>query len=173
MITRVAKNRITNRRKKKYTFPTYNIDDIYKAFVKKQKGIEEISKKTNVSLQEYKSIVHLCNEEISNMMAFEGSYIMLPYNLGELGVIKNKVTFKDNELRAMFDHAHYKKTGEKKLHLYKEKDYRAKWTWRKRTCKVRNRNMYSFTPTRTNTGKVGKVMKEQFGYNTYLTKSRL
>lgn len=173
MITRVAKNRITNRRKKKYTFPTYNIDDIYKGFVKKQKAIEEQTKRINISVQDYKNITHICNEELSNMIALEGNYVMLPYNLGELGVIKDKVKFQDNEIKAMFDYAHYKKTGEKKLHLHKEKDYRARWYWRKRTCKIKNRNMYSFKPTRTNTGKVGKVMKQDFGYNTYLTKSKI
>lgn len=172
MITRVAKNRITNRRKKKYTFPTYNIDDIYKSFIKKQSEIED-NKGIKISVQEYKHIVHTANEIFSDMIANEGIYLMLPYNLGELGVIKGKVTFQDDEIKKMFDYAHYKATGEKRLHLHKEKDYRARWFWRKRTCKVKNRNMYSFTPTRTNTGKVGKVMKQQFGYNTYLTKSKL
>ena len=172
MITRVAKNRITDRRKKKYTFPTYNIDDIFKSFIKKQLELEE-NKRINLSIQEYKNIVHTCNQELSDMIALEGTYIMLPYSLGELGIIKRKVTFQDNELKAMFDYAHFKKTGEKKLHLHKHKDYAARWFWKKRTCRIKNRNMYSFKPTRTNTGKVGKIMKEDFGYNTYLTKSKL
>lgn len=172
MITRVAKNRVTDRRKKKYTFPTYNIDDIYKDFVKNQLEVEE-KKRINLTVQEYKNIAHTANQVFSDMMALEGIYLMLPYNLGELGVIKGKVTFQDNEIKKMFDYAHYKATGEKRLHLHKEKDYRARWYWKKKSCKVKNRNMYSFTPTRTNTGKVGSVMKRQFGYNTYLTKSKL
>lgn len=172
MITRVAKNRITNRRKKKYTFPIYNIDDIYKGFNKKQLDIEEL-KRINLTIQEYKEIVHLCNEELSSMIALKGSSFKLPYNLGDLLITKDKVKYQDNELKAMFDYAHFKATGEKKLHLFKDKDYRARWWWKKRNCKVRNKNMYSFTPTRTNTGKVGSIMKQPFGYNTYLTKSKL
>lgn len=172
MITRVAKVRITERRKKKYVFPTYNIDDIYKEFTKVQKELRE-DLKINLSLQEYKEIVHLCNDEMSNMIALEGSCFALPYNLGDLHIVKGTVKYSDNELKSMFDFAHFKKTGEKKLHLFKENDYRARWWWAKRKCKVKNKNMYSFTPTRTNTGKVGKIMKQPFGYNTYLTKSKL
>lgn len=172
MITRVAKVRISNRRKKKYTFPTYNIDDIYKEFCKNQLELEE-AKRINVTIQTYKEIVHLCNEELSNMIALEGSTFALPYNLGGLSITKDKVKYQDNELKSMFDFAHFKKTGEKKLHLFKEKDFRARWWWAKRKCKVKNKNMYSFTPTRTNTGKVGSVMKQPFGYNTYLSKSKL
>jgi hypothetical protein len=172
MITRVAKIRITNRRKKKYTFPTYNIDDIYKDFNNKQLELEE-TKRIIISLQKYKNIAHLCNKELSKMIATEGSFFNLPYNLGTLSISKDKVKYQDNELKSMFDFAHFKKTGEKKLHLLKDEDYRARWWWGKRKCKVKNKNMYSFTPTRTNTAKVSVVMKQPFGYNTYLSKSKL
>ncbi len=172
MINRVAKNCTTNRRKKKYTFPTYNIDDIYKAFVKKQKEVPE-SRRINLSLQDYKEIVHMCNDELSNMITLEGIYINLPYRLGDLYITKDKVKYQDNELKAMFDFNHYNKTGEKQLHVFKENDYRARWWWAKRVCKVKNKNMYSFTPTRTNTSKVASIMKKPFGYNTYLSKSKL
>lgn len=172
MITRVAKNRVTNRRKKKYTFPIYNIDDIYKGFLIKQEEVD-INKKINKTIQEYKEIVHLCNEELSSMIALEGSSFSLPYNLGDLLITKDIVKYQDNELKSMFDFAHYKKTGEKKLHLFKQNDLRARWWWKKRSCRVINKNMYSFTPTRTNTGKVGKIMKQEFGYTTYLTKSKM
>jgi hypothetical protein len=172
MITRVAKNRITDRRKKKYTFPTYNTDDIYKSFIKSQKELPK-DLKILISLQEFKEIVYEANKELSEMIATEGSCFKLPYNTGELSVIKDKVKYQDNELKAMFDYGHYHKTGEKRFHLLKDKDYRARWWWTKRKCKVKNKNMYSFTPTRTNTSKVAKIMKKPFGYNTYLTKSKI
>jgi hypothetical protein len=172
MITRIAKNRITNRRKKKYTFPTYNSDDIYKSFkIAQQELPEDI--RVIISCKEFKDIVYEANKELSTMIASEGMCFKLPYSLGELSVIKSKVTFQDNELKAMIDWGHYNKTKEKKLFVLKEKDYRARWWWKKRLCRVKNKNMYSFTPTRTNTRKIAEVMQKQFGYNTYHTKSKL
>jgi hypothetical protein len=172
MITRVAKNRTTDRRKKKYTFSTYNIDDIYKDFVLVQSQMSE-DLRIDLSIQDFKAIVHEANKEFSEMIGTEGSSFKLPYNTGQLAIIKDKVKFQDNEIKAMFDYGHYHKTGEKRHHILKDKDYRARWWWSKRKCKVKNKNMYSFTPTRTNTQKVARVMLKAFGYNTYLTKSKI
>ncbi len=158
MIKRVAKNRITERRKITYTNPCYNIDDIFKFYKKSLKT------KNGISKELFKEICYEYNKELSRSIVEDSAIVKLPYRLGELSIRKRKMNYDYLKM----DYNHFRKTGKQIFHLNSHSDeWKARWFWSKRSCIVINKTMYSFVPTCSNKKALANVMLSEGGHRNY------
>lgn len=167
MITQVTKNPKTDRRKKTLLQPCYNIDDIYKEYKLEKKHKQS---KNIISKSLFKEICFTFNKILCKKI-LEGIVFVLPYRLGELGITKRKMSYKERELKV--DFGHFNKTKELTHFVNEHSDsYRARWQWRKKNCRVINKRMYSFTPTMSNKRALSKIMLQPNGYTMFLNSNK-
>ncbi len=143
--------------------PCYNIEDIYKFY---KKAIANKSIKYKVTLAQYKDICYSYNQTITDLILNHSQCVKLPYRLGEIGIKKRKMNYKEKYLK--FDYGEYNKTGNKTFHLNAHSnEWKARWYWSKKRCVVINKSLYSFTPTMTNKRKLSAIMLQKGGHKKF------
>lgn len=119
--------------------------------------------KNPVSYDEYKKILIHTNIEFMRLIIEEGKEIRMPY-LGMLSVRKTR-----NSKTKVFDYNYFNTTGEKRFIDNEHSDgYKARFHWRKTTCKVPGKKAYTFDATRDNSRALGIEMKKFNGHAKYV-----
>lgn len=161
MISRVAKNRTTERRKKTYTKPCYNTIDIYRDY---KSEVKEKDIKFKITAKQHKDICHEYNKLLADEILNHSQIVKLPFRLGEIGIRKRKMSYKFLKL----DFDHFNKTGEKTYHLnLHSNEWFARWHWKKKNCLVPNKGYYSFTAADTLKKALAKIMKTPGGHTRF------
>jgi CRISPR/Cas system-associated protein endoribonuclease Cas2 len=165
MITAVAKNRTTDRRKKNYTGPCYNIDDIHVFY---KEIVKDSSKKFKVNKKIFKEVCSEYNKLLSFLIVEKSQQLKLPYKLGEIGIRKKKMNYDTKYLK--FDYGTFNKTGQKVMFVNDHSNgWRARWYWKKKSCHVKYKKYYSFVPTMSNKRSLANIMKTKDGFKRYFT----
>ena len=141
---------------------SYTITDIYQDYFE---NVEEIDKTT------FKEICFDFNEEVIQML-LEGGEFKMGNNLSTISIVKmdrdprtraidwaesNK--YKE-ELKTSGQDLYNAETGEgTKWHVYHTDEYYCKYYWYKGRCKVKNKSVYRFDPTRGVKGNKEKLTR--------------
>lgn len=139
----------------------HNTEDMYNFFVK-------LYPTTSIREGEYKKVVNECYKFIVDTI-LEGNTVKLGQRLGEVRIQKHKRTYKKPRIN-WAETMILKKQGIKKLVYYTD-DWWFKWYWKKNSCQIPNKTVYSFTPTKGPNGikaKLAKKLKsDEFSYLIY------
>lgn len=128
--------------------------DMYLFYCKKEKAKNRKPKHESI----YRAIINDANKLIRDSIVLYNEVIKLPYQIGELGVIKYKTNF--NPDRKNLWKVDYKKSKEVGFIVYYDQDNRYKWKWGKKNCFVRGKRWYKFVPCRTASRLIAKALKE-------------
>lgn len=121
--------------------------------------IKDVDKKSFLYI-DYKLYKQICvefNKLLIKSLIDDGKSFQIPYRLGVFRIKKRKTDL--NNLRPNYDM--YKKTGIKTVHLNEHSGgYYCKFHWNKTKAIVKNKTIYSFIPTRTNSRYLSAIVKE-------------
>lgn len=143
----------------------HNSSDIYEYFIK-------LHPTTTITEDRFKRILNACFKHIVNEI-LDGKIVKLGQRLGELSIKKVKRVFKEGK-KPKIDwgatNKYKKETGENKL-IYFTDDYWYRFYWKKISCQIPNKTVYSFHPTKGpegNTKRLTKKIKEdEFSHLLY------
>jgi len=158
-------NRKTSRKKKVFTSPCYNLQDVYIKFKEDNPKYKHLT---------FKTFVNICEEHnklLAHAILEEGKEVLLPFRIGKFAVYNTKVFFspkyvKKNYLKSViFNKPIYNiLTGETT-----NNDYKSRWWWSKKNCIIRNNQWYSFKPTRSYCVRLYQIITTDVeGYKRYL-----
>ena len=141
----------------------YSTKDAYRAFRKKYP-------KTTVTYSLYKHIIAEFNKKVSEVI-LDGQVFNMGHRLGTIRIKRiprsfNKPTIDWHETNKL------KKQGINKL-IYYTDDYYFRWNWDKHRCMVKNKSVYTFSPTSGANGNkkalVRRLRQDEFAYLNYKT----
>ena len=131
-----------------------NEEDIYILY--KETATKPLPKKR------FKEVLIALNEEFMTMIIEEGKEVRMPL----LNMLSIKKTSNPNKYA--FDHGHYLKTGEKKLHTNEHSDgFSARFYWRKGKCRIPGKSVYALNIVRDQARRLAKEMKTPGGHVKY------
>jgi len=142
------------------------------------------SYKNNVNYSTYAKVIKELNKEVSKAIIYEGFELKLPGRLGYLSIIKKKHKLRTNEegkVDTRFLPVDYQATKELWARMYPNKTeeeikqipdrkrvflrnthssgYIYGWFYNKFTCNAKNKSVYYFKASRTNTRELAKYVK--------------
>lgn len=117
-----------------------------------------------VEFKVFRKILFTHNKLLMQQVLEEGHMVRLPARLGRIRVRKTEMNYK----QLKFDYGTYNKTGVKSYHVNTHSDdFKVRIFWEKSMCIVKGKTPWSFTPSRYNKRKLGKLMQETNGHNKY------
>lgn len=140
------------------------VSDMYKYYVKTHPSTTIVEKK-------YKQVIYACFKQIVDEI-LEGKSVKLGQKLGEVAVKKIKRNFKEGKKpRVNWEETmKLKKEGIKKVVYYTDNWY-YRFYWKKKSCQVPNKTVYSFVPTKGPNGNrkklANKIKSDEFSYLIY------
>lgn len=118
-----------------------------------------------IDIYTYKKICYEINKMICDQV-LQGKMVSLPHGIGAIWIKKYKMNLDKPKL----DLHETKKQGKKIYHLNFNSDgYQVRWCWRKKHNWFKNTKFYSFHPTRDNSRRLAKVMKQEGGHKKFMT----
>lgn len=134
----------------------YTMGDMYNDYIKNV----EPGSPYDISYLDYVDIVISYNKSIINRL-YDGFKVSLPYNLGQLQIVKKKMYFKSQlNKRKGIDWAATNKYGKVIHHLNEHTDgYKYLYYWDRKISRVSNCKSYRFVPTRTLKRTLAKLIK--------------
>ena len=151
-----GKNRIQN---------PYTLQHMYKHYIEQfEKGSPYF-----ISYSEYREIAVFFLKYLRDQVVEKSFETKLPFNLGHLSVVKTRAYYKNLKSMPM-DWKASKETG-KQVRLFNthSSGYSYSFFWSKKYCTVKHKNNYIFKPTRSNSRRVAKLVKEK--ENDYFEKT--
>lgn len=159
MIRHKTVNPKTDRVKKRYTSPTYNMDDIYRWFKKKHPNYKNINFKT------FRDICFTFNLLLSEEI-LDGVEVNLPYRTGKLSITNSPADL--TKCLQQFNNKILEKTGKTILEIPSYNDgYFTRWRWTNKRVIDRSAGWYTFTACRHNTDALKKFLKDEISYRRY------
>lgn len=139
----------------------YSALDAYKWFLKQNPD-------TTITYPLYKQVISQFNKKVSEAI-LEGEVFNMGSHLGTLRIKKIERTFTKPTID-WGETNKLKKQGIKQL-VYFTDDYYFRWNWDKSRCRVRNKSVYTFSPTSGSGGNrkalVRKLKGDDFAYLNY------
>jgi hypothetical protein len=124
--------------------------EMYKFFKKKNTD--------DVSYLLFKEVLSRFNKKISDAILM--GYTFNPkFHLGRIRIKKVKRSFKAEPPIDWAESRKLQKTGVEKYLVYYTDPYWYRWYWEKKKCTVKNKTVYSFSPTVSNSKKDGNRNK--------------
>lgn len=113
----------------------------------------------------YKEVISRFNRKISDAILM--GYTFNPkHHLGKIRIKKVKRTFKTTPPIDWYESNKLKAQGVEKYLVYYTDPYWYRWYWEKKKCNIKNKTVYCFIPTVSNSAKNGnknklvKILKE-------------
>lgn len=139
----------------------HTVDDMYKYYKK-------IHPTTDMLNSRYKKILYACFKQIVEEL-LNGNTVKLGQRLGEVGIKKVKRSF-DKPKVNWYETIKLKKQGIKKRVFYTD-DYWYKFYWKKKSCQIPNKTVYSFQITKGPNGNrkklANRLKSDEFAYLLY------
>jgi hypothetical protein len=137
-------------KKLKQTPKSLTTADMYKNFKKKNSD--------DINYLLYKEVVSRFNKKISDEI-LKGYTFNPKFHLGRIRILKVKRTFKATPPIDWAESRKLQKQGVEKYLVYYTDPYWYRWYWEKKKCTIRNKTVYSFRPTVSNSSKQGNRNK--------------
>jgi hypothetical protein len=160
-----VENKKTSRRKHRYPFPSYNVEDTFRHFRQvnsTKKALCEIKQPL------FKQIISEYNKVLGDYM-LKGFVVKIPFGLGELGIRKRKVSYDPEQRKYLPTNKLFLEKGKPFVYHLSEASngWTARYFWNKKKCRIENQSYYSFKATNILKKKLSKVMLSKGGYLNY------
>lgn len=151
----------------KYSSPCCGLDDIFKDYRKKYKG----SKEYNVSRILFKAIIDSCNQKVVDLIIDDTYKFVAPNSIGNMFI--GKIRAGKKYLDTTYDHFKSDKIKriEKKAisNLMNNDRFRMYIRWERKTCRIKGRSLYTFSPTDMIRKRLKKINATKDSYKNYPT----
>lgn len=141
----------------------YSTKDAYKAYLKK-------NPKTTVTYALYKHIIAEFNKKVAEKV-LDGQVFNMGHRLGSIRIKRIPRSFNKPAID-WYETNKLKEQGIKKLVYYTD-EYYFRWNWDKHRCMVKNKSVYTFSPTAGKNGNrkalVKRLRQDEFAYLNYKT----
>ncbi len=136
---------------------------------------EFVEKELQVDYATYMKVIKSFNEKLRDVILKESEEVVFPCNLGKLRVKKFKLNFErlkpDWQATKKLWETSEEAKKEKKLvyHLNEHRNgYAYRLYWNKKSCRVRNKTVYSFKPARSLSRGLAYILKNNNEIDYYL-----
>lgn len=123
---------------------THNTSDAYKRF-------KQDHPYTDITYVQYKYIISLFFKKIT-LRILQGAIWEIGKNLGKIRIRKIKRNL--NKRAVNFNETKKLKAQGINTVVYHDSEYWYRWYWEKKHCRVTNKSVYSFKPTKGKTGNI-------------------